>query len=75
VRLLVDRLCLRVIREENAALASKMKEVAPSDELRTWFDHRAERFAEFARRYPATDVFHALAHAEQFDTLTPFPHS
>jgi uncharacterized protein YeaO (DUF488 family) len=28
-----------------------MKDVAPSDELRRWFDHRPERWTEFQRRY------------------------
>jgi uncharacterized protein YeaO (DUF488 family) len=28
-----------------------MKEVAPSTELRKWFDHRMERWEEFQRRY------------------------
>jgi uncharacterized protein YeaO (DUF488 family) len=28
-----------------------MKEVAPSTELRKWFDHRVERWDEFRRRY------------------------
>jgi uncharacterized protein YeaO (DUF488 family) len=26
-------------------------DVAPSDELRTWYGHKAEKFEEFARRY------------------------
>lgn len=28
-----------------------VKEVAPSTELRKWFDHRVERWEEFLRRY------------------------
>ena len=28
-----------------------MKDVAPSSELRKWYGHKPERFAEFARRY------------------------
>ena len=27
------------------------KDIAPSAELRTWFGHKAERFAEFTARY------------------------
>lgn len=30
-----------------------LKEVAPSADLRRWFGHRAERFAEFRERYLA----------------------
>lgn len=28
-----------------------LKEIAPSAELRHWFDHRAERWDEFRQRY------------------------
>jgi uncharacterized protein YeaO (DUF488 family) len=28
-----------------------MKDVAPTTELRRWFDHRPERWSEFRRRY------------------------
>ena len=28
-----------------------MKDVAPSSDLRKWYGHQPERFAEFARRY------------------------
>jgi uncharacterized protein YeaO (DUF488 family) len=27
------------------------KEIAPSPELRKWFDHKEERFEEFSKRY------------------------
>jgi uncharacterized protein YeaO (DUF488 family) len=50
-RVLVDRLWPRGMSKDRVALDRWLKEVAPSPELRTWFDHRADRFAEFARRY------------------------
>ena len=50
-RVLVDRLWPRGVSHERAALDLWLKDVAPSAELRTWFDHRDERFAEFTRRY------------------------
>jgi uncharacterized protein YeaO (DUF488 family) len=53
VRVLVDRLWPRGIRKTDARLDHWMKDVAPSPELRTWFAHDSERFAEFARRYKA----------------------
>lgn len=28
-----------------------LKDIAPSPELRVWFDHKPERFAEFSARY------------------------
>ena len=51
LRVLVDRLWPRGLKRETATLHSWLKEVAPSPSLRTWFDHRADRFAEFTRRY------------------------
>ncbi len=52
-RVLVDRLWPRGIKKEKAALDLWLKEVAPSDELRKWFQHEPEKFAEFRRRYEA----------------------
>ena len=51
MRILIDRLWPRGLRKQTAALDLWPKEIAPSTELRKWFDHRAERFTEFARRY------------------------
>ncbi|WP_445613212.1 DUF488 domain-containing protein [Geobacillus sp. YF-1] len=51
VRILVDRLWPRGMAKSEAHLDRWMKEIAPSSELRQWFGHRPERFAEFARRY------------------------
>jgi uncharacterized protein YeaO (DUF488 family) len=53
LRILVDRLWPRGMRKEDLALDFWAKDIAPSDELRQWFDHRPERFAEFKRRYLA----------------------
>jgi uncharacterized protein YeaO (DUF488 family) len=52
-RILVDRLWPRGISKKKAALDGWMKDVAPSPALRKWFDHRPERFKDFARRYRA----------------------
>jgi uncharacterized protein YeaO (DUF488 family) len=52
-RVLVDRLWPRGVSHERAALDLWLKEVAPSAELRVWYGHQDERFAEFARRYLA----------------------
>lgn len=51
IRILVDRLWPRGVSKEAAALDLWSKEIAPSPELRTWFDHRDDRFAEFKKRY------------------------
>jgi uncharacterized protein YeaO (DUF488 family) len=50
-RILVDRLWPRGVSKARAQLDAWMKDVAPSDELRRWFDHRPERWTEFQRRY------------------------
>ena len=50
-RVLVDRLWPRGISKERAALDDWWKDIAPSPELRTWFGHKEERFAEFAEKY------------------------
>lgn len=50
-RVLVDRLWPRGVSKERAHLDRWMKDVAPSPELREWFDHEASRFDEFSRKY------------------------
>lgn len=52
-RVLVDRIWPRGISKDVAALDEWNKDVAPSTELRKWFDHKAEKFDEFAQRYAA----------------------
>jgi uncharacterized protein YeaO (DUF488 family) len=50
-RFLVDRLWPRGIKKEALRLAAWVKEVAPSDDLRNWFQHDPEKWEEFKRRY------------------------
>lgn len=50
-RILIDRLWPRGLKKEALALDLWCKDIAPSPALRKWFDHRAERFVEFAHRY------------------------
>ena len=50
-RVLVDRLWPRGIKKEDAKLDEWTKDLAPSSELRKWFDHKEERFDEFSKRY------------------------
>ena len=51
MRLLVDKLWPRGLKKTDAKLDLWMKDVAPSTELRKWFGHEPEKFAEFKRRY------------------------
>lgn len=50
-RLLVDRLWPRGISKEKAKIDEWNKEIAPTTELRKWFNHQNELFDEFAKRY------------------------
>lgn len=50
-RVLVDRLWPRGVRKADAALDLWLKEIAPSTELRKWFDHDTARWDEFRERY------------------------
>jgi uncharacterized protein YeaO (DUF488 family) len=50
-RVLVDRLWPRGVSKEQAALDVWLKEAAPSQDLRTWFGHKPERFKEFSEKY------------------------
>lgn len=52
-RILVERLWPRGITKEKAALFEWAKEIAPSPELRKWFNHDHDKWAEFCRRYQA----------------------
>jgi uncharacterized protein YeaO (DUF488 family) len=51
-RVLVDRVWPRGVRKDSLD-AEWLTDVAPSAELRRWFGHDPERFAEFERRYRA----------------------
>lgn len=66
-RVLVDRLWPRGVARDGAPISEWLKDVAPSTELRRWYGHDADRFAEFARRYrdeladgPAADALSQL---------------
>ena len=50
-RVLIDHVWPRGVSRERAQLDEWARELAPSDELRTWFSHVAERFEEFRARY------------------------
>lgn len=52
-RILVDRLWPRGVKKEDAKIDLWLKEVAPSTELRKWFNHQDERWPEFKQRYVA----------------------
>jgi uncharacterized protein YeaO (DUF488 family) len=71
-RVLVDRIWPRGMTKEKAALDEWCKHIAPSTELRKWYSHDPERFAEFTRRYhdelTEPERAEALAHLRQLAT-------
>jgi uncharacterized protein YeaO (DUF488 family) len=50
-RILIDHIWPRGVSRERARLDEWARELAPSGELRKWFDHDPDRFAEFRARY------------------------
>ncbi len=50
-RILIDRLWPRGLTKEEAAFHAWAKNLAPSTELRKWFGHDPERWAEFQKHY------------------------
>ncbi|WP_106399485.1 DUF488 domain-containing protein [Actinocorallia populi] len=66
-RVLVDRVWPRGVSKEKARLDEWLKDVAPSTELRRWYGHDPEKFAEFRRRY--LKELHDAGHREAVDHL------
>ncbi len=67
-RILVDRLWPHGLSKEKAALTLWLKDIAPSTELRKWFDHDPARYAAFSERYRAEleTYGEAVAHLRTF---------
>ncbi|AHC52194.1 uroporphyrin-III C-methyltransferase [Sulfolobus acidocaldarius SUSAZ] len=49
VRILIDRLWPRGVKKDIVDIW--MKDIAPSDELRKWFNHEPEKWEEFKHKY------------------------
>ena len=64
-RVLVDRVWPRGVSKQQAAVDEWPRQLAPSKELRQWFAHKPERFAEFQRRYRDE----LKAHPDELKTL------
>ena len=76
-RVLVDRLWPRGLNKEEAHLDDWLRDLSPSDDLRKWFGHDPERFAEFQERYEhelendtARTLLDDLAHRASRGTVT-----
>ncbi|HJF15196.1 MAG TPA: DUF488 family protein [Enteractinococcus helveticum] len=70
-RVLVDRIWPRGVSKEGAQLDAWLKDIAPSTDLRTWWDHDPDRLEEFADRYEQelSDDDHADAVDELIDLI------
>lgn len=64
-RVLIDHIWPRGVSRQRACLDEWAREMAPSADLRKWFDHRPARFAEFRARYRDE----LTAHADRIDDL------
>ena len=53
LRILIDRLWPRGLTKSALKLDAWVKHLSPSNELRKWYQHDPEKFAEFRRRYIA----------------------
>ncbi len=51
IRILVDRLWPRGVSKAKANIDYWLKTIAPSPELRVWFNHEPEKFKEFSKCY------------------------
>jgi uncharacterized protein YeaO (DUF488 family) len=51
IRVLVDRVWPRGLTKAAVHLDEWMKDIAPSTQLRRWYGHQPDRYAEFRRRY------------------------
>ena len=60
IRILVDRLWPRGIKKEKMKIDYWAKDVAPSNELRKWYNHKPSKWEEFKARY-----FKELDHNEK----------
>ena len=52
-RILVDGLWPRGVRRSTSNIDIWLKDIAPSEELRKWFNHEPSRWDEFKKRYTA----------------------
>lgn len=72
-RILVDRLWPRGLSKAEAGVDLWFRDAAPSAELRRWFGHDPDRWAEFRRRYRAELRANADALSALRSAVKPHP--
>lgn len=74
-RILIDRIWPRGVSKEEAHLDDWNKDLAPSTDLRKWFDHDPEKFEDFSKKYKKelkdqTEVLKQLRQNAKDQTVT-----
>jgi uncharacterized protein YeaO (DUF488 family) len=74
-RFLVERLWPRGIRKRALPLEGWLKDIAPSTELRKWFNHDPAKWKQFQRRYrtelkTSPQIWEALVQKARRGTIT-----
>jgi uncharacterized protein YeaO (DUF488 family) len=69
-RVLIDRVWPRGMSKEQAHIDLWLKEIAPSTELRKWFNHEIDKWEEFQKKYRGElqakkDLVHQLKALEE----------
>ncbi len=72
-RVLVDRLWPRGVSKQAAHIDLWLKDIAPSTELRQWFNHEPARWREFERRYAHEVAQHPEALAQLLERARQGP--
>lgn len=72
-RILVDRLWPRGIKKEEANLNDWCKEIAPSSELRKWFNHEVDKWPEFKKKYKQELKNNKVTMASLLETVQRHP--
>lgn len=68
MRILVDRVWPRGVSKEQLSIDHWMKEIAPSNELRKWFNHDPDKFVPFKQKYKE-ELFSDEEKYSQFESL------
>ena len=74
-RVLVERLWPRGVSKEKAKIQMWLKELAPSTELRKWYQHDISKWEEFQKRYTDELIKHedkirGIEHIASNETVT-----
>ena len=67
-RILIDRLWPRGLTKEKAHVDHWTKDIAPSSELRKWFDHMEDKWTGFSKAYK-TELKNSESMAEILDLI------